>query len=116
MESVKDNGVTLVIPTDANWAGCPKSRTITLGALLEYLGTTIHVISRTQSVIAQSSAESELYASGSGVSEGLRVRSFLLEAGLVRNVTLEIQTDSSNAKSIAKQYGTSRKTGDIQLR
>ena len=116
MESKKDYDVTLVIPTDATWAGCPKLRKSTSGVFLEYLGTPIHLISRTQSVTAQSSAESELYAIGSGVTEGLHVRLFLLEAGLVRNATLEIQTDSSSAKSIAKQYGTSRKTRHIQLR
>ena len=91
MESMKDYDVTLVTPTDATWASCPKSRKSTSGVLLEYLGTPIHFISRTQSVIAQSSAEGELYAIGSGVAEGLHVRSFLLEAGLVRNVTLEIK-------------------------
>ena len=39
-----------------------------------------------------------------------------MAAGLSNNVTSEIQTDFSSARSIAKQYGTSRKTRHIQLR
>ena len=76
----------------------------------------MHFSSKTQSVIAQCSAERELYAIGSRVAEGLHIRPFLIETRLSMNVTLEFQTDSSSAKSIAKQYGTSRKTRHIQLR
>ena len=39
-----------------------------------------------------------------------------MAGGLSNNVTSEIQTDSPSAQSIAKQYGTSRKTRHIQLR
>ena len=61
-------------------------------------------------MIAQSSDESELYAVGSGVAEGLHIRSFLTEARRRKSVSSEIQTDPSTAKIIAKQYGTSWKT------
>ena len=44
-------------------------------------------MSNTQSIIAQSSAESELYAIGSGIPEGLHVRSCMTSAALANNVT-----------------------------
>ena len=99
----------IVIQVDANWAGCSKTRKSTAAVLLGFLSVPVHFISKTQSVIAQSSTDSDLYAIGSGVAEGLHICESLMEAGLANNVTLEIQTDSSSAKSIAKQYGTSRK-------
>ena len=114
--SIPQGELIIVIPVDANWAGCTKTRKSTSGVLMEFLGVPVHFISKTQSVIAQSSTESELYAIGSEVAEGLHNLSFLTEARLSKNVTLEIQTDSSSAKSIAKQYGTSRKTRHIKLR
>ena len=60
------------MPVDANWAGWSKTRKRSSGALIECLGA----------------PESELGAIGSGVAEGLRIRSCLLEAGLSNNVTL----------------------------
>ena len=53
------------MPVDANWAGWSKTRKSSSGALIECLGA----------------PESELGAIGSGVTEGLRIRSFLMEAG-----------------------------------
>ena len=80
------------------------------GALQAYvLNYWVHrytLFSKTQLVIAQSSAESEHYAKGSGVSEGLHMMLFLTEAKLSNNVMIAIQTDSSSAKRIAKPYGT----------
>ena len=70
----------------------------------------------TQSVRALSSAESELYGIGSGTAEGLHIRSFLMESTLAKSVSLVLYTDSSSAKSIAMQFGTSRKTRHIQLK
>ena len=105
-----------VIPMDANWAGWSKTRKTTSGALIKILSVPVHFISNTQSVIAQSSAEGDLYGINSGIEDGLHMRSFLMEAALSTNVTLETQTDSSSAKSIAQQYGSARKTRHTQLR
>ena len=78
-----------------------KKRKITSGVLLEFVGAPVRFISTIQSVIAQSSVESELYVIGTCVAEGLHIRSFVMEAGLAHKVTIHIQTDSSSANSIA---------------
>ena len=52
---------------DANLAGCAKTRKSTSGVLICFLGAPVHFIPHTQSVIAQSSPERELYAIRSGV-------------------------------------------------
>jgi hypothetical protein len=64
----------IVISTDANWGGCPRTRKSSSGVLVDSRVHLYTSFSMTQSVIAQSSAESELYAIGSGVLEGLQIR------------------------------------------
>ena len=81
-----------------------------------FLGTVIYAISRTQSIIALSSGEAELYAIGLGVAEALFLRTFLLESGLFKNVGITIHTDSTAGKSIASRFGLSRKTRHIDIR
>ena len=71
-----------VIPMDANWAGWSKTRKTTSGALIKILSVPVHFISNTQSVIAQSSAEGDLYGINSGIEDGLHMRSFVMEAAL----------------------------------
>ena len=93
--------LTLNCRVDENWAGCTLARRSTSGVHLQFLGASVHFCSKTQSVVALSSAESELYGIGLGVAESLHVRSFLLEANLASSVNIEIFTDSSAAKSIA---------------
>ena len=74
-------------------------------------------MSKTQSVIAHVSVESELYAISTGFCRRT-LHTFLLNGrrGFSNNVTLEIKTDSSSAGSMAKQCGTALKTRRIQLR
>ena len=69
-----------------------------------------------QEIHAMSSGEAELYSIGSGISEGLHVRSLLLELHLVRHVHFIIHTDSSAAKSMCANFGTSKKLRHTQLR
>ena len=75
--SRKDEFIIIVIPVGANWAGFSKTRKSTASVLLEFLSVPVHFISKTQSVIAQSSAENELFASGLGVAEGVHIRFIL---------------------------------------
>ena len=100
---------TTVIPTYANWAGCPRTRKSSSGVLLQFVGSPIHLISNTESVIAQSSAKSQLYDIGSGVSEGLHVHPFLLEAGLANNATLEFIHIIPVLNTLQNKYGTCKK-------
>ena len=59
------HGFNIIRPTDANWAGCPGTRKSSSGVLIGFLGSPVVFIAKTQAVIAQSSAASELYAIGS---------------------------------------------------
>ena len=80
------------------------------------MGSTIHFGSRTQSTIALSSAEAELYAINTGATEALHIRSFLTEALTKKKVNIKIYTDSSSGKSIATRIGSSKKAKHIELK
>ena len=80
------------------------------------MGSALHGYARTQSTLATSSGEAELYAIGSGASEALGVAQFLQESRLALTTSITIETDSTAAKSIATRQGTSKLTKHIQLR
>ena len=101
---------------DSDWAGCQKTRRSTSGFIIFLLGTPVHFGSRTQAVHALSSAEAELYAMGSAVSESLHIKHFLEETALFRKASIIIRTDSSAGKSMASRFGTSKRTRHVQLR
>ena len=86
-----------------------------IGFVIKYMGATIHFGSRTQSTTALSSAEAELYASNTGATEALRIRSFLMEALNKKKVNIRIYTDSSSGKSMATRIGSSKKAKHIEL-
>ena len=104
------------IYTDADWAGCPSTRKSTTGFVVQVAGATVHFGARTQAVVALSSAESELYAIGTGATEALHVRNFLLEAWNKAKVTTRIHTDSTSGKPIATRIGSSKKAKHIELK
>ena len=62
------------------------------------LRTTIHFGSRTQSVVALSSAESEFYTIGTGATEALHLNNFLGEK-LHNKINLKVHTDRRQAKA-----------------
>ena len=68
----------LNIYVGSDWAGCHQTRRSTTGFVIEILGTCIHFESRTQGVVALSSAE--VYATGTGAQEALYIRNFIMEA------------------------------------
>ena len=55
-----DLNIYVYVPSD--WAGCHQTRRNTTGFVIEPLGTCIHFGSRTQAVVALSSAEAEFYS------------------------------------------------------
>ena len=80
------------------------------------MGAAIHFGSRTQSTIALSSAEEELYAINTEATEALHIRSFLTEALNKKKVNIRIYADSSSGKSMATQIGSSKEAKHIELK
>ena len=106
----------LNIFVDSDWAGCHQTRKSTTGFIIQFLGTTIHFGSRTQAVVALSSAEAEFYAIGTGTQEGLYIRNFLQEALVNHKIIIKINTDSTAGKSMATRQGVSKRAKHIELK
>ena len=107
--------IDLNIYVDADWAGCPSTRKSTSGFIVTMMGSVVQFGSRTQAVVALSSAESELYAIGTGAQEGLHIANFIKEATTTK-VNIRIHTDSTSGKSIATRIGSSKKAKHIDLK
>ena len=114
--SEKHSSLDVHTYVDSDWAGDPDTRRSTSGVATYLLGVNLQSHSRTQQTIALSSGEAELYAIGGGAADALFLRSLLLESRLIPKVHLFLHTDSTAGKSMASRYGTSRKTGHVQLR
>ena len=102
---------------DSDWAGCHGTRRSTSGVSLFVLGANTLALShsRTQATVALSSGEAELYAIGSGVADGLFVRSLVEESQLFQKTNLSVFTNSNVGKSIVSRFGASRKTKHVEL-
>ena len=88
---------------DSDFAGCKKSRKSTSG-FAAFFGThCLATRSKTQSVIATSSGEAELYALGSATSMCIGIQSVLRDLGTEARV--EIHLDASVAKTMASRRG-----------
>lgn len=72
--------------------------------------------SRTQSVVALSSAESKFYAVGAGAQEALRAIKVIKEAMPTMQLNIRIYTDSTSGKSMATRIGSSKKPKHIDLK
>eukprot|EP00971_Amphidinium_carterae_P340435 6478775-Amphidinium_carterae.2 len=86
---------------------------------------TIHLsfsphISRTQSTLALSSAEAELYAMRQGTIETQHTKQVFEEAAIpeidTESVTIMINTDSSSWKAVSSKLGRNRKSKHVQLK
>ena len=102
---------TLDVYVDADWAGCTTTRKSTTGFTIKYIGSTIHFGSRTQAIVALSSAESEPYSIGTGAQEALHI-----ETILTSKLQIQIHTGSTSGKSIATRIGSSKKAKHIDLK
>eukprot|EP00438_Fugacium_kawagutii_P005573 Skav228719 [mRNA] locus=scaffold1830:163434:164903:- [translate_table: standard] len=112
----KQASLDVRVYVDSDWAGCHATRRSTSGVSVHILGVCVLSHSRTQSTVALSSGEAELYAVGSGTADALFIRSLVLEAHLFEKVNLTVLTDSTAGKSMAGRFGTSRKTKHVSLR
>ena len=101
--------------SDSDWAGCRDTRRSTSGGMIYFEGQVLTFWSRTQTTIALSSCEAELYAINMTTIEALNVKSTIEE--LIKNckTKITIYTNSSSAKSITSRR-VIRKTKHIELR
>ena len=96
----------LVVRTDAGWAGCRRARKSTSGGSISIGGHCIKCWSKTQAVIAKSSAESELYGVVKGACEALGVKTLCNDLGFEVEISLEL--DATAAKGILDRQGISK--------
>ena len=92
--------------TDADWAGCRRARKSTSGGCILIGSHCIKVWSKTQAVIAKSSAESELYGVVKGACEALGVKTLCADMGDDIDVRLEL--DATAAKGILDRQGMAK--------
>ena len=90
------------IQVDSDWAGCERTRRSTSGGCITVGQHPLRTWSSTQSVVATSSAEAELYGMSEGASRGLGLQSMMLELGIE---VLFLMTDSAVAKSFSSTRG-----------
>ena len=96
----------LTIRTDADWAGCRRSRKSTSGGTISRGSHCIKAGSKTQAVIAKSSAESELYGVVRGACEGIGTKTLCADLGDEVSVSLEL--DATAAKGILDRSGLAK--------
>ena len=104
------NGVgPLRVYTDSDWAGDTKTRKSTSGGLILLGEHCLKTWSHSQDAIALSSCEAEYYAVVEGATRALGMKSAAKELGIeVSSVEIEMNMDSSAAKSFASRRGTGR--------
>ena len=94
-------GDTLTVYTDADHAGCLRTRKSTSGGVIVWNKALLKAWSRTQSLIALSSGESELAAVTKAAAEALGIKSVLSDFGT--KVKIEIHSDATAAIGICKE-------------
>jgi hypothetical protein len=93
--------ITAIVDTD--YAGCLESRKSTSGGVLMHGNHCIRTWSTTQSVIALSSGEAELYGIVKGASAGLGFQSIANDLG--SSLCVDIYSDSAAAKGMVRRTG-----------
>ena len=96
----------LTVWTDSDWAGDKKTRRPRTAGHLTWGGCLLYSYTRRQTVVAQSSAEAELYTTASGVSEGILLRKVLAFFGYT--IGLHAVTDSSANNAVGHRLGVAK--------
>ena len=90
--------------SDANWASCHRTRKSTSGRTAMLGSHVLKTWSKTQTVIAKSSAESELYAIVRAPTEALGLLTCFKDVGTAV-VDSRVHVDASAAKGIVEREG-----------
>ena len=96
----------ITVRTDADWAGCRRSRKSTSGGTISRGSHCIKAWSKTQAVIAKSSAESELYGVVRGACEGIGAKTLCADLGDEVGISLEL--DATAAKGTLDRSGLAK--------
>ena len=88
---------------DSNWAGCRKTRKSTSGGAIMLGSHCIKTWSKTQALIAKSSAEAELYGAVRAACEVLGFQTLMEDMGV--QIDARTHIDASAAKSIIEREG-----------
>eukprot|EP00971_Amphidinium_carterae_P204471 4057599-Amphidinium_carterae.1 len=83
--------------------GCQTTRKSTTGTMVQFAGAAISISSKTQEIVAYSSAEAELYALGTTVKNGIYVRNILRDRKIdftEKQLKPTTYTNSSSAKCL----------------
>ena len=99
-KNCQDNTIQLF--ADASWAAS-EGRKSTSGFLIEIQGFAMMTASKTQALVAKSTAESKLLSLNSGLSEALFLQSILSEMG--EQASIQAWSDSSAAISALSKHG-----------
>ena len=91
---------------DANWAGCRRTRKSTSVGCAMLGKHCIKAWSKTQSIIAKSSGESELYGVIKGSSEALGLLTLAGDLGM--ELKTRVHVDATAAKGMVERRGISR--------
>ena len=95
------------VTSDANWAGCRRGRKSTSGGTIMLGSHLIRTYSKTQSTIAKSSGESELYAVVRASAEGLGMATLLSDFG-VPDPRVSVVMHASAAIGMAQRTGLNK--------
>ena len=98
-----DHDGTIHAYSDADWAGCHRTRKSTSGGLLSLGRSTVKHWSSPQKAIALSTSESELYAATRTLQEAMGLRSVARDFGVELDIILHI--DASATFSLAHRQG-----------
>ena len=98
----------LVVFTDSDWGGGRRTRRSTSGGAVVHGEHLIAHWSRTQQLVALSSAEAELNASIKAAQEALGLRQMAMEVGMWCTGMVEVKGDSSANDGILKRAGSGK--------
>ncbi len=101
-----DNCDDVTIMTDSDWAIDQQNRKSKSAVHIYVVDCLLYSYTRRQTVIAQSSADAEFYATASGVSEGILLRKVLAFFGLP--LGLRVLTDSAANNAMAHRLGVDK--------
>ena len=95
------------VHSDANWAGCKRSRKSSSGGTIAIGAHLIKSYAKTQAIIAKSSGESELYGVIRASTEALGVSTLLEDFGCI-GIKVSVGMDANAAIGIVQRRGLNK--------